>query len=249
MKQQSPDHSVLGLIPARGGSKGIVRKNLRLLDGKPLFMHTVEAARASAGLSRVLMTTDDIEIAEAGRRSGVDVPFLRPAELARDATPMIDVVLHCLEWLLARGEQYDGVCLLQPTSPLRSAATIDRCIRELWEKNADCVVSIRPVPTDFNPHWVYFADSDGSLRLSTGEAEPISARQFLPVAYHRDGSVFVSRVQGVLSHRSLYGPRTVGVVSPEDEAFDLDTEKQWEELEQRLKSAHISAGQRIQGIG
>jgi CMP-N-acetylneuraminic acid synthetase len=162
---------------------------------------------------------------------------------------MIDVVLHCKEWLHARGEQYEAVCLLQPTSPLRSAETIDRCIGELWEKNADCVVSVRPLPAEYNPHWAYFADPDGWLHLSTGEAEPISARQFLPSAYHRDGSVFVARTRGVLSRRSLYGPKTVGVVSPEAEAFDLDTEMQWEELERRLKSVEMTAGRRVRTVG
>jgi len=242
MNRQSALHKVLGLIPARGGSKGIVRKNLRLLDGKPLFVHAAEAARVSASLSRVVLSTDDVEIAEAGRRSGVNVPFLRPSDLARDSTPMIDVVLHCLEWLMAQGEEYEAVCLMQPTSPLRSAETIDRCIGELWARNADCVVSVRPVPAEYNPHWVYFSDAGGCLHLSTGEAEPISTRQSLPQAYHRDGSVFVARTQGVLSRRSLYGPRTVGVISPEAEAFDLDTEEQWEDLERRIRSARVASG-------
>jgi len=240
MSGQSTRRTVLGLIPARGGSKGIVRKNLRLLAGKPLLMHTVEAARASAHLTRVVLSTDDVEIAEVGRRSGVDVPFLRPAELALDSTPMIEVVLHCIRWLQGQGEEYEAVCLLQPTSPLRSAETIDRCISELWQRNADCVVSVRPVPAEHNPHWVYFIEPDGSLHLSTGEAEPISARQLLPAAYHRDGSVFVARTPGVLSRGSLYGPRTIGVVSPEAEAFDLDTEEQWEQLERRLRSTPVT---------
>ena len=241
MNAQSTRHNVLGLIPARGGSKGIARKNLRLLAGKPLFLYTVEAAGVSSHLARVVLSTDDPEIAEAGRRAGVDVPFLRPAELALDSTPMIEVVLHCLQWLLAQGEEHEAVCLLQPTSPLRSAETIDHCISEFWKGNADCVVSVRPVPAEFNPHWVYFTEPDGSLRLSTREAEPISARQLLPPAYHRDGSVFVARTQGVISRRSLYGPRTIGVVSPEAEAFDLDTEEQWGQLERRLKSAQTAS--------
>ena len=232
--------TVLGLIPARGGSKGIVRKNVRLLGGKPLIAYTIEAARASDRLSRIVVSTDDVEIAEAGRKLGADVPFVRPAELALDSTPMIEVVLHCMEWLRAQGERYEAVCLLQPTSPLRSRETIDRCISELWEQDADCVVSVRPVPEEYNPHWVYFRKADGSLVLSTGEAEPISARQLLPQAYHRDGSVFVAKTDGVLARRSLYGPKMIGVVSPEEEACDLDTEAQWRQLEQRLGSSRAS---------
>ena len=238
MKERLTQPSVLGLIPARGGSKGIVRKNTRLLAGKPLLAYTASAARKSCLLSRIVLSTEDAEIAHQGRSEHLDVPFLRPAELAEDSTPMIDVVLHCVCWLEEQGEQYDAVCLLQPTSPLRTTETIDRCISELWARDADCVVSVRPVPAEYNPHWVYVAGPDGTLRLSTGESEPIPARQQLPPAYHRDGSVFVARTRGVLERRSLYGERTVGVISPEAEACDLDTEEQWGALEQRLKSVH-----------
>jgi CMP-N,N'-diacetyllegionaminic acid synthase len=239
LKEQPAGHTVLGLIPARGGSKGIPRKNIRLLGGKPLLSYTASAARESAYLSRVLLSTDEPEIAELGRAEGLDVPFLRPAELALDSTPMIDVVLHCIHWLQGHGEKYDAVCLLQPTSPLRSANTIDRCIAELWARDADCVVSVRPVPTEYNPHWVYFADPDGQLRLSTGKREPIAARQQLPAALHRDGSVFVAKVQGILARQSFYGERMLGVFSPEAEACDLDTEEQWELLEQKLRSVQV----------
>lgn len=152
---------------------------------------------------------------------------------------MIEVILHCIGWVQQQGEEYEAVCLLQPTSPLRSAESIDRCISELWAQDADCVVSVRPVPAEYNPHWVYFTGPDGVLRLSTGENEPIAARQQLPPAYYRDGSVFVAKTQGVLARRSLYGERTIGVISPEAEACDLDTEEQWEALEQQLKSAHV----------
>ena len=239
MKEKPAGHTVLGLIPARGGSKGIPRKNIRLLGGKPLLSYTVSAARESAYLSRVLLSTDDPEIADVGRAEGLDVPFLRPAELGLDSTPMIDVVLHCIHWLQGHGEHYDAVCLLQPTSPIRSVNTIDRCIAELWARDADCVVSVRPVPTEYNPHWVYFVGPDGQLHLSTGEKEPIAARQQLPAALHRDGSVFVAKVKGILARQSLYGERMLGVVSPEAEARDLDTEEQWELLEQRLRSVQV----------
>lgn len=237
MKLQTSEHTVLGIVPARGGSKGILRKNVRILDGKPLLAYTASAARQSARLSSVLLSTDDPEIAEIGKAVGLDVPFLRPAELALDSTPMIEVVLHAIRWAQSRGEPYDAVCLLQPTSPLRSAGTIDRCISRLWEGEVDCVVSVRPVPPEYNPHWVYFETPEGLLRPSIGGTEPIPSRQLLPSAFHRDGSVFAAKTQSVLAHESLYGERTVGVLSPEDEACDLDTEEQWELLERKLQSA------------
>jgi len=233
---QTSEPSVLGIVPARGGSKGIRRKNIRLLDGKPLLAYTAAAAQKSAGLSRVLLSTDDPEIAEIGKSVGLDVPFFRPAELALDSTPMIEVVLHAIRWAQSQGEHYDAVCLLQPTSPLRSAGTIDRCISRLWEGETDCVVSIRPVPAEYNPHWVYFETAEGLLKPSLGDSDPIPARQMLPPAYHRDGSVFAAKTQSVLVHGSLYGTRTVGILSAEDEACDLDTEEQWGLLEQKLKS-------------
>ena len=240
MKDQKAQRTVLGIIPARSGSKGIPRKNIRLLDGKPLITYTAQSALASSFLSRILLSTDDPEIAEIGKATGLYVPFIRPSELALDSTPMIDVVLHAIHWLQSRRENYDAICLLQPTSPLRSSQTIDRCISLLWERNVESVISVRPVPPEYNPHWVYYETSNGLFQLSTGEREPISSRQQLPPAYHRDGSVFVVKTQTVIAQGSLYGATTAGVVSPEEEAFDLDTEEQWELLERRLKSAHES---------
>ena len=236
MQEQTSEPTVLGIVPARGGSKGISRKNIRLLDGKPLLAYTAGAAQKCSRLSRVLLSTDDPEIAEVGRSMGLDVPFFRPAELALDSTPMIDVVLHAIRWAQSHGEHYDAVCLLQPTSPLRSARTIDRCISRLWEGETDCVVSVRPVPPEYNPHWVYFETPEGLLKPCIGESDPIPARQLLPPAVHRDGSVFAAKTQSVLVHGSLYGTKTVGVLSPAEEACDLDTEEQWELLERKLIS-------------
>lgn len=246
MRDASAKHRVLGIVPARGGSKGIPRKNIRLLDGKPLLAYTAAAALGSACLSRVLLTTDDEEIAEVGKGAGLEVPFMRPADLATDSTPMIDVVLHTLQWVQSRGEAYDAICLLQPTSPLRSGRTIDRCISSLWERDVETVVSVRPVPSEYNPHWVYFATPDGLLEPSIRNAQTIPSRQELPPAYHRDGSVFVARSQIVMTRHSLYGTKTLGLLSPEEEAFDLDTEEQWELLERRLNSREATAGRPLQ---
>jgi CMP-N,N'-diacetyllegionaminic acid synthase len=231
-------HTVLGIVPARSGSKGIARKNIRPLSGKPLLAHTANAALNAANLSRVVLSTDDPEIAAVGKAAGLEVPFLRPPELALDSTPMIEVILHAIRWIQAGGQDYDAVCLLQPTSPLRSSGTIDRCISLLWECHVDSVISIRPVPSEYNPHWVYFATPEGLLQPSISEGPQIPCRQQLPSAYHADGSVFVARTQTVISQRSLKGKRTLGAVSPEQEAVDLDTEEQWQSLERRLKFSH-----------
>ncbi len=224
---------VLGLVPARGGSKGIPRKNARKLGPSYLLQFTADAARKAGCLTDIVLSTDDTEIAGIGRACGLEVPFMRPAELARDDTPMLAVVKHAIATLAAGGREYDALCLLQPTSPLRSSETIRRCISAFWDSGADSVVSIRPVPPEFNPHWVYFLDEHDRLRLATGETEPIPARQLLPPAFHRDGSVFVVKT-AVALQGSLYGSKCIGVVSPANEACDLDTAEQWRQLEAML---------------
>jgi CMP-N-acetylneuraminic acid synthetase len=211
-----------------------------MLAGKPLLAYTATAALASRTLTRVILSTEDPEIAATGAASGLEVPFIRPAELAVDSTPMIDVVLHALQSLEREGQAYDAVCILQPTSPLRSAATIDRCVSLLWERDLDSVISVRPVPTEFNPHWVYFETDDGLLQPSMKGCAEVPCRQQLPKAYHADGSVFLARTQTVIEHHTLKGRRMLGAVSPAHEAVDLDTEEQWQALDKHLRLAHVA---------
>jgi CMP-N-acetylneuraminic acid synthetase len=228
---------VLGLIPARGGSKGVPRKNIRPLCGKPLLQYTAESALAACRLSRVILSTDDEEIAAVGRQAGLQVPFLRPAELARDDTPMLSVVQHALNWLAWRGDRFDAVCLLQPTNPFRKPEDIDGCIELLERTNADSIVTILPVPHEYNPHWVYFQGQDGSLQLSTGEDQPISSRQSLPNAYHREGSVYVVRSSVVTAGKSLYGKRLVGYLLDTDHSVNIDNPKDWRKAEALIARA------------
>jgi CMP-N-acetylneuraminic acid synthetase len=222
---------VLGLIPARGGSKGVPHKNIKLLCGKPLLQYTAETALAANRLSRIVLSTEDEEIAEMGKACGLEVPFMRPAELAEDQTPMLPVVQHALTWLEKRGQRFDAVCLLQPTNPLRTAAVIDGCIELLETSDADCAVTVLPVPAEHNPHWVYFKDKDGSLRLSTGEAMPISRRQDLPEAFHREGSVYVTRRNIVIEENSLYGKRVVGYPMHREHSVNIDNMSDWQRAE------------------
>lgn len=229
---------ILGLIPARGGSKGVPRKNIRSLSDKPLLQYTAEAALAARGLSRVILSTDDEEIADFGRRCGVDVPFIRPAQLAKDDTPMLPVVQHALRSMEEQGETFDAVCLLQPTNPLRRADDIDACIELLRQTDADSVITVLPVPAEHNPHWVYFRDEQNLLRLSTGEAVPITRRQDLPPAYHREGSVYVTKVDVVMEENSLYGGRVLGYEIELERSVNIDTPEDWSRAEAFL-SANI----------
>jgi CMP-N,N'-diacetyllegionaminic acid synthase len=226
---------VLGLIPARGGSKGVTRKNVRMLCGEPLLQWTAESARAARTLDRVVLSTEDEEIASVGRECGLEVPFLRPMELALDDTPTLPVVQHAMRILEREGDRFDAVCLLQPTNPFRRPSDIDACVELLGVSYADSVVSILRVPPEYNPHWVYFRAHDGSLILSTGETEPVARRQLLPSAYHRDGSIYVTRRNAVLEQRSLYGMRVLGYEVDRAQAVNIDTPADWNRAEAMMQ--------------
>lgn len=224
---------VLGLVPARAGSKGVPGKNTRLLGGRPLLAHTAEAALAATRLDRVVLSTEDAAIARLGEELGLEVPFLRPADLAADATPMLAVVQHALD-ALDGATPYDAVCLLQPTSPFRPTGLVDRCVEVFESSGADAVATMVPVPPEHNPHWVYVADADGHLRLATGEPEPIGRRQDLPAAFHRDGSVYVFSAAGVRAGHP-YGERIEAVVQDPAGLVNIDTPDDWARAEALLE--------------
>jgi len=228
---------VLGIITARGGSKGILRKNIHLLAGKPLLQYTAEAALGTKRLTRVILSTDDEEIAEVGRKCGLEVPFLRPPELARDDTPTLPVLQHAVGALEKTGSWIDAVCLLQPTAPFRRPEDIDGCIVLLTETGADSVVTVLPVPPEHNPHWVYFRDDQGFLRLSTGEDAPIPRRQLLPPAFHREGSVYVTRRDVLMERNSLYGSKVAAFLIEPSRSVNLDTMEDWKKAERLLTSS------------
>jgi CMP-N,N'-diacetyllegionaminic acid synthase len=225
---------ILAVIPARGGSKGVPRKNIRRLNGKPLLQYTTEAALAAQRLTRVIVSTDDDEIAELGRRCGVEVPFLRPPHLAEDGTPMIAVVQHALAHMEHAGDRFDAVSVLQPTCPFRPRGEIDGCIETLERTGVDAVMTVAVVPSEYNPHWVYLAGEDGCLRLVTGAAEPIPNRQALPQAFHRDGSVYVTRRQVIVERHSFYGDRVLGCLVAPEGRVNIDTLDDWHAAERVL---------------
>lgn len=231
---------VLGLIPARGGSKGVARKNARILCGKPLVQWTIEAALDTSTLTRIIVSTEDEEIAAIARSCGAGVPFMRPAELACDDTPTFPVVQHALRTLLKLGEEFDAVCLLQPTSPFRKAFDIDRCVELLAASGADSVVSVRRVPSEYNPYWVFFRMPEGTLELSMGGTEPIPRRQLLPPAFHRDGTIYVTRQDTILSENNLYGRRMLGYEMTRVNDVNIDTLADWDLAERMMQENHLA---------
>lgn len=238
----------LGIVTARGGSKGIPGKNTKLLGGVPLLNWTADAARRAKCLSRVILSTDDESIAVVGRAAGLEVPFLRPGELARDDSPTLPVLQHAVRFVEACGDYYEAIVLLQPTHPFRRGETIDAGAELIEKEQADCVVTVLPVPPEHNPHWVYFADERGCLRLSTGEATPIPRRQLLPPAFHREGSVYITRRDVLMEQNSLYGDRVFGLVLDPALSVNLDTPADWDRAEQLLQSGQVGTLAQSNGL-
>jgi len=213
---------ILGIIPARSGSKGIFNKNLALLANKPLIEYTIDAAIQSNSINRLIVSTDSPEIAAISQRCGAETPFLRPAEIAQDDTPGIEPVLHALEWLNV-SERYEPnfVMLLQPTSPLRTAIDIQAAIQLAKDKNADAVVSVTPVKQ--HPYWMKAIGDEGTLKDFILEQPPNTRRQDLPPLYALNGAVYLARRPTLLNHRTFLGPRTFGYVMPPERSIDIDT--------------------------
>lgn len=230
---------ILAIIPARGGSKGVPGKNIKLLNGKPLVAYTAEIALQSQHLTEVIVSTDDSQIAEVARSLALTVPFLRPMELAQDATPTIDVIIHALLWYQNQNIFFDAVCLLQVTSPFRTVAFLDQAIEKFIFSGCDSLVSVQKVPHEYNPHWTFEVNQAGHLKIATGETEIIPRRQELPVAYHRDGSIYITKTEVLLEAHSLYGKSTAFIES--DAAFyvNIDTMEDWQKAEQIIHSKTI----------
>ena len=208
----------LGIIPARGGSKTIPRKNLVPLLGQPLIRYTFQAAKQSLLLDRVILSTDDEETAAFARSEGIQVPFIRPASLAGDTASMLPVLQHALEALLPY--RPDVLVLLQPTSPLRTAAHIDAAIRLLQEQSADSVVTVVEVPHQFNPVSVMLMSNGVLTPYSSGPQ--ILRRQDKPKVYARNGpAVLVTRTE-VVESGNLYGPKVSGLEMSKTDSIDID---------------------------
>ena len=213
---------VLGLITARGRSKGIPRKNLRRVAGRPLIAWTIEAAKASRLLDRILLSTDDPEIAEVGRRYGVDVPFLRPAELASDWSPVIDAALHAFQWLDTVENNFPTFgMLLQPTSPLRTAEDIDAAIRLAQEQKANAVVSV--TAEDRHPLQMKVMDENGRISPFMKTELVDSRRQDLPPVFGLNGAIYLVR-RTVLQESKTWCPvGALAYVMPAERSLDVDT--------------------------
>jgi CMP-N,N'-diacetyllegionaminic acid synthase len=214
---------VLGIVTARGGSKGIPRKNIVPLLGKPLLAYTAEAALAARHVTRTVLSTEDEEIARVGRACGLEVPFLRPAELARDETPTIPVLQHVVRSLEAVGERYDAILTLQPTTPLRCAEDIDQAIALLERTEADSVISFVDVGEKHPARMKYITPDGRAIDPPFAEQFEGQRRQELPKLYLREGSIYLTLLHVLMEQNSLKGNDCRAYLMPAERACNIDT--------------------------
>ncbi len=225
---------ILGVITARGGSKGIPRKNIKILSGKPLISYTIEAAQKSKYLTRTIVSTDDETIAQTARQCGGEVPFLRPASLAEDTSTSLPVVQHALNWIKEQQhEEYDYVLILQPTSPLRTATDIDACITKIIDTQADSVMSMVEL-SDFSLKKLKKIEADLILPLAEEEGSASALRQEGIKVYKRNCAIYLTKVALVLAG-DLFGKISRPYIMPPERSVDINTLFDWELAEFFLK--------------
>ncbi len=210
--------SVLGIIPARGGSKGVPRKNLRTVGGKPLLGWTIEAAKRSRYIDRLVVSSDDAEIRAAAKGLGCET-LERPAALARDETPGIEPVLHALSALPG----FDWVVLLQPTSPLRATEDIDGTLKRCVDGAAEACVSVTEARE--TPYWMFRLAGEQRLERLLASAELPDRRQDAPPVYVLNGAVYVARSAWLAQSKTFLAEGTLGYPMPQERSIDIDTEQ------------------------
>lgn len=211
---------IITIIPARGGSKGIPRKNLRLLARKPLIAYSIETALKSKWIDRVIVSTEDEEIAEISREDGAEI-IERPKEMARDDSPTIDAIFHALEVLKVENYEPDITILLQPTSPLRTAKDIDNAIELFLNNDGESVVSVCEV--EHTPYWS-FKIEDKCLKPIFEEKYLRMRRQELPKVYIPNGAIYISTPENLRKYNGFYCSMTVPYVMPPERSIDIDRE-------------------------
>jgi len=215
-------HDILTIIPARGGSKRLPRKNILSLAGKPLIAWTIEAAKNARTAKTICVSTDDPEIARIATEYGADVPFLRPAELASDTATSVAVALHALDWYKSQGLNFDTMLLLQPTSPLRSSKDIDDAFELFKKNNANSVTSVCEV--DHSPLWSNTLPANLSMDGFIPESVKNLRSQDLPTYYRLNGALYLVRTDVLLRERSFIASTgSFAYIMPRDRSIDIDT--------------------------
>ncbi len=229
----------LAVITARGGSKGIPRKNIKDLGDKPLIAWTIEAAKQSQYLDDCVLSTDDVEIAEVAKKFGCRVPFMRPSELATDQAKTIPVVQHALNWLKENeGQEFDYVMILQPTSPFRTASDIDEAIKKAVDTNADSVMSMMKL-VDFSAPKLKVLDGDVIKPWQEVEEKQSASRNELKYVYKRNCAIYLTKVP-VLILGDLFGEVSRATVMPTIRSVDINTPEDFDYAEFLVNSKRIT---------
>ena len=227
---------ILGLITARGGSKGVYNKNIKLLAGKPLLAYTVEEALKSQKLTRVVLSSEDKEIIKVAQNYDIEVPYLRPKKLAEDETPSLLVVKDLVKYLIIK-ENYepDIIVLLQPTSPLRKSNHIDEAISLFEKNNADSLVSVVEIPHNYSPYSAMQL-RDGYLKPFLDYDEENNLRQKKPTFFARNGAaIYIFTLNCLMEKNSLYGDKILPYLMDQKFSIDIDTEWDFEIAEKIIK--------------
>lgn len=215
------DKNILAIIPARGGSKGIPKKNIKLLNGVPLITYTLQEAKKSRYISRVVVSTDDKEIADVAIHFNGEVPCLRPKELATDTASTVDSIIHMIDYLKER-ENYipDYICLLQCTSPFRTYEDIDKSIEKLLVSEFDGIISVCEAET--NPYWTNIFEKD-KLKYFIEEGKNITRRQDLPNVYRYNGAIYIIKTDIFMREKAFETDNITGYVMSNENSIDIDT--------------------------
>mgnify|MGYP003974319061 CR=1 FL=1 len=220
---------ILAIIPARGGSKRIPRKNIKKLSGQSLLSYSASAALGSEILNRTILTTDDEEIRRVGLDLGLEVPFLRPGDLAKDDTPSLPVIKHAVQMLEAlEGYKPDIIVILQTTSPFRTSKHIDDALKIFLKSDSDSLVSVTEVPHNMNPYSIMQLKKDGTIKPFLKYDENNNLRQKKPIFYARNGAaIYICTYQCLMKKNSLYGDKIVPFFMNKETSIDLDDEIDW----------------------
>jgi CMP-N,N'-diacetyllegionaminic acid synthase len=226
--------NIVGLILARGGSKRLPNKNLRILGDKPLIAWTIETANASRAFSRVIVSTDSRDVADVSQRYGAEIPWLRPPQLSTDCSPSIDSVMHALEQMSEDLHHVDGIMLLQPTSPFRSTTTIESAVEIFRTHNLGSVVSFSRV--DISPEWCFRIDETRLTPLLDWNAVTLRSQE-IKQTFQLNGLIYLASPSHLSRYRSFLSPETVPLFSNDlDEIIDIDTASDWECAEQVIRN-------------
>lgn len=234
-------NKILGIIVARGGSKSIPRKNIKLFAGKPLIAWSIEVGLKSNVLDRLIVSTDDQEIADISKNFGAEIPFIRPKELALDTTPTLPVLQHAVSFLKESGYSSDYVLLMEPTSPCRQPFHLQEAVRILEKTSADSIVALGEVPKHFSPAWQFNLNQDNKIELCNGKniKNIIRRRQELPVTYFRNGAFYIFKTKLLFAvEPSLYGEDVRGYVIDSEYSADIDSPEDWEVAEKKFISLY-----------